>query len=175
MPKTQKQRNKAWYDKNGKEYHSEYRAQNREKRRKWNKEWIANNKDRYNASKYKYRERLKIEAIARYSAGEMKCAVCGFSDLDALCLDHIANDGAQHRKQLKISSRNNTSGGCSTYQALKREGWPAGLQVLCANCNQIKQQELLRSERMKNKFYARDYNPTQLQAEGLSSALAESD
>lgn len=133
------------------EYQREYRAANIEKRRKWNKEWIENNRERYNAAKFKYREKCKVETIKFYSNGSMNCLYCGYSDLDALVLDHINDDGAAHRKLLGISSRG--SAGMNTYEALKREGYPDGLQVLCANCNTKKQAVKLRTERLKNDYY----------------------
>jgi len=145
---------KRWYDRVGLEYHRKYRDDNRAKRRKWNRDWIAKNRDRYNASKFIYRDRLKQEALERYSAGgSVACAVCGCDDIDMLCLDHIGNNGAEHRKKIGISGRG--SAGTSTHAALKREGWPPGLQVLCANCNLKKEIELKRAARMENEFYAK--------------------
>ena len=136
-----------------KEYHRQYREANREKRRRWNREWIERNRERYNASKYVYRDGLKADAMKRYSVnGKIECAICGFDDIDCLCLDHIDDNGAEHRKELGISSRGGRAG-VSTYAALKRAGWPDGLQVLCANCNQKKELERKRQERMKNRHY----------------------
>lgn len=148
---------KAWRDKNKVavlDYHRAYRDEHRENRRKWNRDWIRNNRERYNASKYAYRDRIKVQALLRYSNGTMRCARCGFGNQDALCLDHIDDNGAEHRKELKISCRGSEGAGTNTYEALKREGWPDGLQVLCANCNLIKEMERRRGVRMTNKYYA---------------------
>lgn len=110
-----------------------------ERRRELNRNWIANNRERYNEAKAEYRFKLKVAAINHYSNGAMSCARCGFSaDLDALCLDHINDDGAIHRKQLNISNRSVTSG-TTIYERLKAVGWMDGLQVLCANCNMVKE------------------------------------
>ena len=95
--------------------------------------------------------------MEHYSEGEVKCLKCGESDIDVLCLDHINDDGAEHRKKLGISGRG--SAGTSTYEALKREGYPEGLQVLCANCNLKKEQERKRSKRMENSFYRKGVVP----------------
>lgn len=135
------------------EYQARFHEAHPGKKAAWNKAWIENNRDRYNASKFIYREKLKREAILRYGNGEIKCARCGFENIDALCLDHINDNGAEHRKELSISSRGN-SGGINTYEGLKRAGWPDGLQVLCFNCNQIKEMERKRDLRMQNKWYA---------------------
>jgi hypothetical protein len=53
-------------DKNTLEYHRKYRADNIEKRRQWNREWIENNREKYNAQKAKYRDKLKIEVFSYY-------------------------------------------------------------------------------------------------------------
>lgn len=119
----------------------------------WNKAWIAANRDRYNASKYRYRDRLKFEVLKHYGNGTVVCVECGFSDINALCLDHINNDGAAHRKQLGISGRN-SGPGLRTYEALKMAGLPVGLQILCANCNMIKELQRKRAKRLQNPFYA---------------------
>lgn len=138
---------------NRKEYHKQYREDNREKRRKWNRDWIQNNKERYNASKYIYRDKLKIEIMDYYGGGE--CKWCGIKDIDVLCIDHIDNDGAEDRLKRGVSGR--SSAGTNAYEALKRDGFPEGFQVLCANCNLKKEQELKRALRLENSFYAQRY------------------
>lgn len=142
-----------------KEYHKEYRERNIEKRRVWNREWIQRNRERYNAMKYEYRDRVKHEVIAHYSNGTSKCGTCGFADIRALCIDHINDDGAAHRKQLGISGRSSSGG--NSYEVLKREGYPSGLQVLCANCNLIKEIDRKNKNRRKNPHYRQygDNNP----------------
>ena len=110
-----------------------------ERRRELNRNWIEKNRERYNAAKSEYRFKLKVAAISHYSNGSMSCTRCGFNaDIDALCLDHINDDGAQHRKQLNISGRG-ASSGTTIYERFKALGWMDGLQVLCANCNTIKE------------------------------------
>lgn len=164
------------------EYHREYRDKNRELRRKWNREWIARNRERYNASKFIYRDKVKIEGLSIYSGGDIKCKYCGETDIDVLCLDHIANNGAQHRKECGISGRGTV--GANTYETLKKLNWPPGLQVLCANCNMKKQQQLLKNKRFQNRFYTnwlekgvmpsvRDNDTLQLYTKGLSASLIQ--
>lgn len=139
------------------EYQTRFNEKHPGKKAEWNKAWIQNNRDRYNASKFIYREKCKREAMLRYSNGEIKCAKCGFKNIDALCLDHINDNGAEHRKELGISSRNGGAG-INTYEGLKRAGWPDGLQVLCFNCNQIKEMERKRRIRLQNKWYSERVN-----------------
>lgn len=111
----------------------------REARNELNRKWIAANRERYNEAKSEYRFKLKMAAIEYYSQGSMSCAICGYdADIDALCLDHIEHDGAAHRKSLGIAGRA-TGAGTTMYERLKALGWQAGLQVLCANCNTVKE------------------------------------
>jgi hypothetical protein len=116
----------------------------REARRAWNKQWIENNRERYNEAKSEYRFKLKLAAIAHYSGGANCCAQCGYAaNIDALTLDHIEDNGAAHRKELGCSSRGSQAG-TTMYERLKALGWLPGLQVLCANCNTIKAVNLRR-------------------------------
>ena len=160
------------------EYHRKYRASHPEfesHRRRYNREWIINNRDRYNASKWKYRDELKSKAIAFYSNGASACVWCGFKDLDALCLDHINDDGAADRKRRKIAGRGNTVSGSRTYEALYKAGFPPGYQVLCANCNMIKEVRRRRSNRGKGVIDASkstDYHHSlQLFAQAIPTAI----
>jgi hypothetical protein len=72
---------------------------------------------------------LKTLVIAQYGGS---CRCCGDAFLPRLTIDHIENNGAAHRKETK-------GGGEKTYKALVKAGFPSGLQVLCASCNQAKQ------------------------------------
>ena len=77
--------------------------------------------------------RIKIEALQHYSMGKPKCAACFEGDTDVLCIDHINGGGKKHRQRL------NTNGGTSIFYSLRRENYPEGYQVLCANCNMKKE------------------------------------
>lgn len=81
---------------------------------------------------------LKLEVIRVYSKGSMCCAYCGYSDVRALELDHIDNNGQAHRKAL-----NNRK---TVYQDVKCNNYPDGFQILCSNCNKIKEYERLSKE-----------------------------
>ncbi len=76
---------------------------------------------------------LRMEVI---KADGGKCACCGDSHLEFLCVDHIYEDGAEHRKKLFGKS----AGGAGTkfYRWLKVNGFPSGFQLLCWNCNSSK-------------------------------------
>lgn len=127
-----------------------YQQKNIERRRIWNRDWIRNNRERYNFSKAKYRLKLKIEVMRLY-ADPVRCVQCGFSKIDGLVLDHIHNNGAAHRKEARISARNNVvMGGTRIYEHIRKNGKIDGLQVLCANCNTIKQLRHWRRQAIKD-------------------------
>lgn len=73
--------------------------------------------------------RLKLACLRAYSGGHPVCACCGECDDRFLTLDHINNDGWQHRQSLKGKTR--------LYLHLKNSGFPNDppLQVYCFNCN----------------------------------------
>jgi 5-methylcytosine-specific restriction endonuclease McrA len=125
-----------------------YQEKIRDQRRQWNAEWIRNNRDRYNASKARYRLKIKMSALKMYS-DPPQCAHCGFKKLDSLVLDHINDDGAKHRRESKIAGRG-SGVGTTIYEYLHRTGKMEGLQVLCANCNMAKELRRKRRESIKD-------------------------
>ena len=70
---------------------------------------------------------LKREVMGAYG-GDCQC--CGESELMFLTIDHINQDGANHRRELGPSML-----GFRFYRWLKQQGFPPGYQVLCYNCN----------------------------------------
>ena len=64
------------------------------------------------------------EVIEAYGG---KCVCCGEGDRRFLSIDHIANDGAEHRQTVRAAQ---------LYGWLKRNGFPKdNFQLLCFNCN----------------------------------------
>jgi hypothetical protein len=82
---------------------------------------------------YDYSTRTKTEVIEHYGG---KCQHCGTDDIDVLTLDHIDNNGAEHR-QITGGS------GFNTYHYLRKNEYPEDfrIQILCANCNLKKEIE----------------------------------
>jgi hypothetical protein len=106
-----------------------------ERRREANRDWKRSNKARSKELNVEERRRLKIEVFSHYSDGKMCCAKCGYSDIRALALDHINNNGADERRRL-FGRR--YYAGTTFYRWLRQHDYPEGYQVLCCNCNWIK-------------------------------------
>lgn len=91
---------------------------------------------------WKYQAKLKNEVLSVYGRnGKPECVQCGFSDIRALCLDHINDNGAEER--LKLGSKNIAGTRFATW--VRKQGFPKGYQTLCANCNLIKEIERRRN------------------------------
>lgn len=82
--------------------------------------------------KRKYHKERKINIFQKY--GGAACAVCGEDDETCLQLDHINGGGNKHR-----AATTGCKKGGSFYCWIKRNNYPPGFQVLCANCNVAKQ------------------------------------
>lgn len=88
-----------------------------------------------------YRVEVRIQTLTHYGfEGKLQCCWpdCLVTDIDLLTLDHINNDGAQHRK-------NNHNRGVSLYAKLIAANFPEGYQTLCWNHQWKKELIRLRS------------------------------
>ncbi len=110
-------RNKDYYAKTIDKYHEKratFRAENRD---------LLNRRERESYA------RLRTLILDTYGR---RCACCGEDEPLFLELDHVDNDGAQHRRMIGSSAK-------QLYTEVKRQGFPKGkYQLLCANCNQGK-------------------------------------
>ncbi len=89
-----------------------------------------------NAKRRKVRQHdAKLEAINAYGGLKCSCPECPYvNNIPAIqfaTLDHINNDGAKHRREVGVGLHS----GKTFYKYLKEHGYPAGLQVMCFNCN----------------------------------------
>jgi hypothetical protein len=75
-------------------------------------------------------KRLKLEVLNAYGGPKCSCDKCPekSGNIDFLTIDHINNDGNEHRKVLG-------SGGSTLYRWLRKNKFPSGYRVLCFNCN----------------------------------------
>lgn len=79
----------------------------------------------------KHNDRVRHVAFMAY--GGYECVCCGETTREFLQLDHIHDDGAEHRKA------NDIQAGTQFYWWLEKNNYPNDLiQVLCANCNYAK-------------------------------------
>ena len=70
--------------------------------------------------------KLKFSVFRKYGK---RCRCCGENKLIFLTMDHINNDGAEHRAKIGQSSD-------KLYRAIRKEGFPKDrYQILCWNCN----------------------------------------
>ena len=109
-------------------------------------EWYMKNRPRILAESVARTRNIKTIVLRHYSGGAMCCAHCRYDNTDALFLDHINHDGGEQRKRL-FGSVN--GGGSRFYLWLVGQGLPPGFQVLCANCNWLKEIERRREKRRR--------------------------
>ena len=57
-----------------------------------------------------------------------KCFCCGEKEYSFLTIDHIEGEGNKHRQEIGKA-------GSGFYKWLITNGFPAGFQLLCLNCN----------------------------------------
>jgi hypothetical protein len=107
---------------------AKYRALNRESLATQQRDWLR---------------RLKIEVFNHY--GGSKCQ-CGETRLAALTIDHINGGGAEHRRK---------ECGNHLYKWLKRNGFPQGYRVLCANCNHLAYLKSITNRQLSTKASAK--------------------
>jgi hypothetical protein len=91
-----------------------YSKKNREKSRKYNKD---------------YRRNRKMETFNHYCGGDIKCQCCGDKHIEFLSLDHINGGGNKHRRESGLLTPT------ALYGWLKRNNYPKEYRVLCMNCN----------------------------------------
>lgn len=72
------------------------------------------------------RERVRDAAYMAY--GGYRCACCGETERAFLSIDHVNNDGAEHKRAHKLRT------GEQMYRWLARNKFPPGFQILCMNC-----------------------------------------
>lgn len=118
----------------------------KEKAREYRNAWRNKNPEKYKSLRLKHyykhheneilksrlRRRENKELIIAHYSKSSSCAICGFTDIRALTIDHINGGGSKHRKLIC------RGGGNVFYVWLKKNNYPEGFQVLCMNCQFIK-------------------------------------
>lgn len=83
-----------------------------------------------NRRNIEYSRRLKARV---YQAYGNKCKCCGESEQCFLTLDHVNNDGANHRRSLGWTYKHGAR--AVFYKWVIDNQFPAMIQLLCMNCN----------------------------------------
>lgn len=104
-----------------------WRRENPDKWQAAYKRWASGNRLEYEAER---RQMVRDEVFTAY--GGYRCACCGETEPMFLTIDHINNDGADHRRELKTLIG---GGGSAFFAWLRKNKFPTGFQVLCRNCN----------------------------------------
>jgi len=113
-------------------YRKKYREEHKESEKTYHQKWEKDHREHRNILRRKYLNKLRIQVLSKLGN---KCCKCGFDDPRALQVDHINGGGVKHRKEV-----------VSAYLILgwlKRNNYPKGFQILCANCKRIKELDLL--------------------------------
>lgn len=84
----------------------------------------------------RYRDKIKHKVLFHYSNGKLQCKVCEIDVYAVLSLDHINNDGSEHKKRLVKSGKASST---TIYKDLIDSNYPDGYQILCFNCDYLKE------------------------------------
>lgn len=105
----------------------------RENKKRYRKRYYATAEGKVARAKCykKIAVRRKYLVLKHYGNGKVACVNCGFSDIDALSIDHIEGGGTAHKKHLRAL-------GNSLYTWLLKNNYPKGFQTLCMNCQWLK-------------------------------------
>jgi hypothetical protein len=96
-------------------------------------QYQKDNPEKYSAYNRKSSLKLKREVMDHYGG---RCACCGETELAFLAIDHIDGNGAEHRREIAAEKGSQwLQAGHNTYRWLRKNNYPEGFQVLCANCN----------------------------------------
>ena len=114
-------------------------SEQKEHRRAYERAYYERNKRQINIYWRNYWSKFKELALTHYGKGGYACVVCGESRPACLSIDHINNNGAEHRRQV--------GSGVHFYRWLEKSDYPEGHQTLCMNCQFIKKHSLLDESR----------------------------
>lgn len=139
---------RKWH-KNHPEYQKNYWIKNKdrmtEQRMKRHDEILAylkkyheSHKTEQNKNSQDYYQKNKMLCLNYYSNEKIECKECKENEIAFMIIDHI-----KPRKEYGHTRKTSSS---QLYRNLVHEGFPSGYQVLCYNCNMVKEQERRRKE-----------------------------
>jgi hypothetical protein len=85
--------------------------------------WRENNKSRISEAAKTLRQERRALFIQHYGGC---CELCGLVDDEVMTIDHIWDNGAEHRKEVPANR---------TLEWLIKNNFPPGFRMLCFNCN----------------------------------------
>lgn len=106
-------------------YNERYRKEHKEKLRRQKHRWYLNHKKEQARLKRINDAKIREKVYKHYGN---RCACCGERNSGFFTLDHIKNDGGEHRRQLGGSSM-------TLYRWVIQQRYPKSLRLLCYNCN----------------------------------------
>lgn len=104
----------------------QFYLKNREKRKEWGRNHYEKNKLEILAKTKEKRKEIRETVLTHYGK---TCQCCGETIDQFLCIDHMDNNGASHRKEIKVDA------GMNFYRWIIKNNFPNNLQVLCYNCS----------------------------------------
>jgi hypothetical protein len=81
---------------------------------------------RLKANRQRKRQELRLRLLVHYGGGAARCVCCLESESMFLSIDHIANNGADHRREIGVDA---------LHRWLEKNNYPEGYQTMCMNCN----------------------------------------
>jgi hypothetical protein len=85
--------------------------------------WTPERRAQLNAANKRRRREDRETVLWHYGA---ECSCCGETELMFLTMDHVNDDGAEHRRQVPPDK---------LYRWIIKSGFPDSFRVLCYNCN----------------------------------------
>ena len=106
------------------EYQKAYQERNAEKLTAYHAEKYARTRETGKKVRKRYYEKWKKVVFDHYGH---QCSCCGEDEPKFLTIDHVNNDGAEHRKTVPAGS--------TLFRWLFKNEFPKDFRVLCFNCN----------------------------------------
>lgn len=104
-----------------------YKAMGFSDRTSYQRAMYAKHREKRLTSKKRYLREMREMLFRHYGD---KCSCCGEAEKIFLTLEHVNNDGALHRKQVRSMNP------VALILDLRKRGWPdKGYTILCFNCN----------------------------------------
>lgn len=123
------------------DYIKQWKKDNKSKVKKHNRTYYLKNRENilknmsikvhtltFRKHRAELREQQRIRVLTCYGNGKLACVMCGEDKLPCLTIDHINDDGAEHRRII----------GNSICSWIERNNYPDGFQTLCMNDQWLK-------------------------------------